>query len=171
MYSVLLPTKTKDFAKQEQMSFVIRFVDMSKGEIHEHFVIYVEAKSLDATSLSSDLLSKFDLDCSKIVSQGYDGASVMSGRCAGVQAKVREFAPKAIYVHCYAHVLNLTLVDQCSLPLNSLHCWKLCTFSWQHVFVEIQEKEHTDKQPLELQKLSDTRWACRSIHAIWPTYD
>ena len=37
----------------------------------------------------------------------------MSGRCAGVQAKVRKFAPKAIYVHCYAHVLNLVLLDSC----------------------------------------------------------
>ena len=49
-----------------------------------------------------DLLAKFNLDFMKIVSQGYDGASVMSGRCAGVQAKVREFAPNAIYIHCYA---------------------------------------------------------------------
>lgn len=69
----ILADETKDFSKQEQTCFVVRFVSMSKGEIHEHFLTYVEAKSLDATSLSSyikDLLSKFDLDFSKIVSQG-----------------------------------------------------------------------------------------------------
>ena len=83
---------------------------------HEHFLTYVKGKSLDATSLSTyikDLLFKFDLDFLKIVSQGYDGASIMSGRCVGVQAKVRKFAPNAAYIHCYAHILNLVLVDSC----------------------------------------------------------
>ena len=71
VFSILVD-ETKDFAKQEQMCFVIRFVDMSKGEIHEHFLTYVEAKCLDASSLSSyikDVLMKFDLDCLKVVSQ------------------------------------------------------------------------------------------------------
>uniref|UniRef100_A0A1X7VT56 DUF4371 domain-containing protein n=1 Tax=Amphimedon queenslandica TaxID=400682 RepID=A0A1X7VT56_AMPQE len=108
--------KTKDASKQEQMSFVVWYVDMSKGETHEDFLAYIEAKSLDATSLASyikDLLNRFDLDSMKIVSQGYDGASVMSGKCAGVQAIIRNFAPNAVYIHCYAHVLNLVLVDSC----------------------------------------------------------
>ena len=82
---------------------------MSKGEIHEHFLTYIEPKCLDASSLSSyikDLIMKFDLDGLKIVSQGYDAANVTSGRCAGVQVKVREFAAYTVYIHCYAHVLN-----------------------------------------------------------------
>ena len=39
----------------------------------------------------------------------------MSGRYAGVQAKVREFAPKAIciYIYCFVRVLNLALIDSC----------------------------------------------------------
>ena len=35
----------------------------------------------------------------------------MSGRCSGVQQRIREVAPHAIYIHCYAHNLNLALVD------------------------------------------------------------
>ena len=38
-------------------------------------------------------------------------ASVMSGCCSGVQQHIRQVAPQAIYVHCYAHCLNLVLVD------------------------------------------------------------
>ena len=49
--------------------------------------------------LTSMNLFRFLLDFSKLISQGYDGASVMSGRYAGVQAKVRKFAPKAIYIY------------------------------------------------------------------------
>lgn len=66
MYTILVD-ETKDFSKQEQMSFVVRYVDMSKGEIHEHFLTYVEAKSLDAASLSNyikNLLIQFNLNWS-----------------------------------------------------------------------------------------------------------
>ena len=35
----------------------------------------------------------------------------MSGCCSGVQQRIKQVAPQAIYVHCYAHCLNLVLVD------------------------------------------------------------
>ena len=35
----------------------------------------------------------------------------MSGRCTGVQTRIRNEAPLAYYVHCYAHHLNLVIVD------------------------------------------------------------
>ena len=37
----------------------------------------------------------------------------MSGSVSGIQQRIRESAPMAIYVHCYAHRLNLVLVDVC----------------------------------------------------------
>ena len=46
-----------------------------------------------------------------MVSQGYDGAAVMSGCVSGVQKRIRDLVPQAIYVHCHAHCLNLVLVD------------------------------------------------------------
>ena len=52
MFSILAD-ETKDFSKQEQMCFVVRYADMAKGEIHEHFLTYVKAKSPDATSIST----------------------------------------------------------------------------------------------------------------------
>ena len=53
----------------------------------------------------------FHLDPNWIISQGYDGASVKRGHCSGVQQHIRNVAPNALYVHCYAHTLNLVLVD------------------------------------------------------------
>ena len=58
-----------------------------------------------------DMLKEHHLDPKQIVSQGYDGASVMSGRCSGVQERIREVVTQARYIHCYAHNLNLALVD------------------------------------------------------------
>ncbi len=105
----------------------------------------------------------------------------MSGRCAGVQAKVREFAPNAVYIHCYAHVLNLVLVDSCKSVSSASEFFALLealyvfmASSKAHVvFVEVQKKNNPDKQPFELQKLSATRWACRyaAINTICRTYD
>ncbi len=40
-----------------------------------------------------------------LVSQGYDGASVMSGVNTGVQQRIREVVPQAIYVHCHVMLI------------------------------------------------------------------
>ena len=37
----------------------------------------------------------------------------MSGCCNGVSAKILGMNPKAVYIHCCAHQLNLVLVDSC----------------------------------------------------------
>ena len=37
--------------------------------------------------------------------------------------------------------------------------------------MQMQRQLHSDKQPLQLQKLSDTRWACQAVNAICRTYD
>ena len=80
---------------------------------HEQFLTYVKASSLKAKGLSSYILTALHngLDPSGIVSQGFDGASVMSRHCSGVQQRIKAVAPMAVYIHCYAHCLNLVLVD------------------------------------------------------------
>uniref|UniRef100_A0A1X7VM51 HAT C-terminal dimerisation domain-containing protein n=1 Tax=Amphimedon queenslandica TaxID=400682 RepID=A0A1X7VM51_AMPQE len=67
----------------------------------------------DLSSHRADTLKKHGLDPKNIVSQGYDGASVMSGKNSGVQKLIKELAPQAEYVHCRTHCLNLVLVDCC----------------------------------------------------------
>ena len=113
VYSVLA-NESKDSSKTEQMAIVIRYVNIKDASIHERILTFVEAHSLDAEGLTKyilDTLKDYHLDLESIVSQGYDGASVMSGRCAGVQKRVIEVVPQAIYIHCFAHILNLVLVD------------------------------------------------------------
>ena len=44
------------------------------------------------------------------------GASTMSGHKSGVQERIREKHPKAVYTHCAAHSLNLVIVKSCSFP-------------------------------------------------------
>ena len=179
----LLADESKDCSKQEQLAIILRYVD-DKAIIHENFLTYVQATSLTAESLAAylvDTLRECQLDPESIVSQGYDGASVMSGRCSGVQQRLREFAPHAIYIHCYAHTLNLVLVD-CAKVVQSVREF-FCLLEQLYVFVSTtkahvtfmakQNELHPGKQPLQLQALSDTRWACRygAVNAVCRTYD
>ena len=182
MFSLLVD-ETKDLSKKEQVSIVLRYVD-SKGMLHEHFLTFVEAASLTAESLTEyilDTLHTFHLDPNWIISQGYDGASVMSGQCSGVQRRIRDVAPNALYVHCYAHTLNLVLVDSVKMVpyateffslLETLYIF-VSTTKAHVVFMHKQQELHPDKQPIRLQKLSDTRWACRygAVNAMCRTYD
>ena len=46
---------------------------------------------------------------SKLIAQCFDGASVMSRELNGLQAKIKEVVPQAVFVHCMAHRLNLVL--------------------------------------------------------------
>ena len=54
--------------------------------MYERFLTFVVAESLNAESLSDyiiNTLKEYNLDPALIISQGYDGASVMSGSCSG----------------------------------------------------------------------------------------
>ena len=56
----------------------------------------------------------------RCVGQSYDGASNMSGATNGCAARIKQKHPNAIYFHCKAHILNLSLVKSCtSIPAVS----------------------------------------------------
>lgn len=51
------------------------------------------------------------MDCQYLIGQGYDKTSNMSGKRRDVQSYVQTQFPKAVYVHCAAHSLNLAASD------------------------------------------------------------
>jgi hypothetical protein len=51
------------------------------------------------------------LSISRLRGQGYDGASNMRGEFNGLQRKILDENPYALYVHCYAHRLQLVVVS------------------------------------------------------------
>ncbi|CAF4778005.1 unnamed protein product, partial [Rotaria socialis] len=104
--------ESKDITGKEQMSVVLRYVD-AENEIHEHFMGFIKLDQLDAKSLSEKLfefLQKYEIPIENCIAQCYDGASVMSGSQAGVQTLMRQnYMPRGIYIHCFAHRLNLVI--------------------------------------------------------------
>lgn len=58
-------------------------------------------------TLVTDVLSKFTLNLFYCRGQCYDGATNVSGHLSGLQKRINEIEPRALYVHCTAHTLNL----------------------------------------------------------------
>ncbi|XP_063920420.1 zinc finger MYM-type protein 1-like [Zophobas morio] len=104
--------ETKDIAKKEQVSIVIRY--LHQNAIHEKFFGFISTEKLNAESLNGLIQEKIKtcgLDLQNCIAQAYDGASVMSGHLNGVQARFKRDVPHAVYIHCFNHVLNLAIVD------------------------------------------------------------
>jgi len=84
------------------MSVCVRYtVDLN---VVERFLGFVDvSENQNAESLCAkifEFLTENQLDKYHIVAQSYDGASVMSGKFNGVQSKVKNKFPYAVYTHC-----------------------------------------------------------------------
>lgn len=104
----------------------------------------------------------------KLVGQCYDGAANMSGVKNGLHKKIKSFAKKALYLHCYAHQLNLALQHSCCEIKKARNC--LDVLNSLHEFIEGSAKRHSLFESLQdpkfstvLKHLSDTRWASRHL--------
>lgn len=67
--------ESKDLSKTEQLTVVLRYVELSYCIVHGHFLTIVLAKSFSAESLSIyllDTLGKYSLDPKQMVSQRLD---------------------------------------------------------------------------------------------------
>ncbi|GFS49106.1 hypothetical protein TNCV_2409811 [Trichonephila clavipes] len=112
----------KDILKKDQLSIIIRYVitDVNDNNepdnirINETFLGFIEAANQTAKSLESDVLNFLnilDINLAKCRGQGYDGAANMSGAYGGLQKLIKDKQPRANYVHCSTHNLNLVLND------------------------------------------------------------
>ena len=114
-----------------------------------------------------------------MVSQGYDGASVMSGQCSGVQKWVRRIC-STYYLHSLLRAHSELSVDKLHqngnrifLSIGITVCVYIDYKGTCCFFLQKQRELHSDKQPFQLQRLSDTRWACRyaAVNALCHRYD
>ena len=67
--------------------------------------------------LIKDKVYSYGLEIENCRGQGYDAASSMSSAVRCVQGIICASCPKAFYVHCNAHILNLAIMKACSLPI------------------------------------------------------
>lgn len=119
MFSVMADGAA-DTSNKENLSLVLRYVDSSKN-IREEFVGYRlcgdETTGNAIRVLIINLVRDLGLTMDNCRGQSYDGAGNMAGRYVGASTLIQHQFPKAIYVHCMNHRLNLCVADTCSLAM------------------------------------------------------
>ena len=122
-FTIIADESTDPHSNQEILSLCLRFVDQSSPNdphVKECLINFMHLERTNATMISRKILKSLSdpsisLDPSNIRGQAYDGASVMSSGKEGVQAKIKEISPLALFTHCYAHCLNLSIATSCKL--------------------------------------------------------
>ena len=96
-------------SNKEQVVLCLRWVDNGL-EAHEEFIGLHQVESTASTVLDGvihDVLIRLNISISKIRGQCYDGAAAICGSQRGMATLIQQEEPRAIYIHCYGHALNL----------------------------------------------------------------
>lgn len=116
----VMADETTDVSSTEQLALCIRYLKTTETlakEIVEVFVGFVKLPNTKAKTIADAILvelKRLGIDTSRLVGQGYDGASNMAGSKGGVQKLMSDELPNCKYfTHCRSHCLNLAVVASC----------------------------------------------------------
>ena len=111
------------------MSVILRYVlcNEEAAVVKETFFGYLRISDSTGKGLLDAFLEKateLQLELSDCRGQSYDNGANMKGKHSGVQARMLDINPKAVYVPCANHTLNLVVVDSANSSTEAL------TFFW-----------------------------------------
>ena len=129
------------------------------------FIDFVECEGKDAESIEKVIVEKLEedrLDLTDCRSQCYDNASVMSGHVSGVQERILQRNPKALYLNCDNHSLNLVGVHAvCDhVPAVTFFGLVQSLFTYFSRSTQRWEKLKTNTG-VSLKREVETRWSAR----------
>lgn len=171
----IMADETSDVSRHEQMAVFLRYIPRGEVMPVERFLGLQQLQKTNAACIFNtmkNLVESIGVRWENVVSVCFDGASTMAGDHTGVQARCKELNDSIVYVHCYAHCLNLTLVGACASHKNNPLVFDFFgIIQLIYNFIESSPTRHsvfeeivktTDSKLKTLKSLSDTRWACRA---------
>jgi len=181
-YFSLMADESTNIKNICEMTIIVRFVT-DCGEIRELFLCIVELPGTDAQTITETIdreLKKRELNYSKLISLGFDGAANFSGSITGVRKRLSEKSGRDVpYIHCRAHLLSLALTSARSKYITIKRTLQVIKDIYklfhksakrEKIFHDIQEAINEKK--LKIPETVDTRWLSnyRSIHAVKECY-
>ena len=162
-----------DVTTVEELSIFFRWVE--DGVLVEQFLEIIPLKATDARTIYSALVEFMkdkNIQISKLVGMGFDGAATFSGKHNGVQSLLKKNLPHAVFVHCHCHLLQLAYVQM------SNHVYVTLTTLWKNFpppnraecLKEVQRV--LDLLDLKVVKPSNTSWLAHEhcVKAVKASY-
>lgn len=126
---------TPDCSHREEMSIILRFVSTITGDVHEHFIGFIEVFDKTGAGLSERIIKELmdlKININDMRGQSYDNGSNMRGKQNDVQKRILNINPRAFYVPCNSHSLNLVINDAAKSNVDAISFFgivqKLCFF-------------------------------------------
>lgn len=133
MYSIQIDT-AQDVSVLDICSVVLRYIDIhcetdNEVTVQERVLSILNPKKSTGEGLC-DLVSKNleenDIAVTKCIGCSTDGAANMKGQYNGFVAWLQKKTPKSlVYIWCYAHRLNLVMMDTTSICTAAVSLWGL----------------------------------------------
>jgi len=165
---------TQDVSKKDAQAVLIRYVTTRDGCVRaeERLIAMFTTGDTSGKGLCdqvTEIFTQLGLSFDWLVGQSYDGAGNVSGKYCGLKTRLLEHAPRALYIWCHAHRLNLVVeavlagsVEICGTLglLRELHNF-FNGYKRQTAFVQAQQEQDAE-HTRTLKRVSDTTRSWRS---------
>ena len=121
-----------DVTTIEELTICCHWVE--SGVPEEHFIEILPLKKSNAESIYSALVEycrEKNIQLGRLIGMVFDGAATFSGDKTGVQRRLKELSPHALFVHCRCHVLQLASVQAANATPGIKHVYITLMTLWK----------------------------------------
>lgn len=163
IFSIQIDT-TQDVTVSDICSIIIRYVSIEPiPKVNEHVLSILSAKESTGKALFKlvkNSLLKNNIDVKMCVGSSTDGASNMRGQYQGFSAWLTKESPQQLHVWCYAHKLNLVLIDIASITSQAISLFGLmnsCAVFFRESYKRMDVWRHVTTDSRVLNLIGETR--------------